>query len=87
MRASSPAFDRALDRVERRHGRLLVHEGLLLLRIEDLGFRTLLAHRLGGSIRSLGGVYLAAPRGLAPEVEKLARKEGFAPRRVGEWGP
>jgi hypothetical protein len=82
VRASSPAFDQALDHVERRHGKLLVHEGLLVLRIEDLGFRTFLMHRLGGSIRSLGGAYLAAPRGLAAEVEKLARKEGFAPRRV-----
>ena len=79
--SSSPAFRAAVEHVAARHGKLLLHEGLLVLRVEDLGFRTLLGHRLPAT-RSLGGPYLALPRGLRDEVERIARKEGFAPRRV-----
>jgi len=82
VRASSPAFDRALVHVERVQGKLILHEGLLVLRIEDLGFRTLLSYRFGDNIRVLTGPYVAMPRGFAAQAEKLARKEGFSPRRV-----
>ncbi len=82
VRGSSAAFEQAADHVERRHGRLILHEGLLVLRIEDPALRTSLSRRLGEGIRSLGGPYLAAPRGLAEQAEKLVRKEGFSLRRM-----
>jgi hypothetical protein len=78
----SPAFAGAVEHVRARHGRLLLHEGLLVIRAEDLGFRTLVLAKLGDAVRSLGGAFLALPAGLAREVETLARKEGFAPRRL-----
>ncbi len=81
-RACSRDFDEAASHVERSHGRVILHEGLVVLRVEDLGLRTLLAHQIGPSLRELGGPYLAAPRALAGEVEKIVRKEGFAPRQV-----
>lgn len=82
VRGSSPAFEQAADHVERRHGKLIVHEGLVVLRVDDLGLRTSLSRRLSAGVRALGGPYLAAPRGLAEQVEKLIRKEGFSPRRM-----
>lgn len=82
VRGSSPAFEQALEHVERRHGRLLLHEGLLVLRVDDLGLRTSLSRQLGAGVRSLGGPYLAVPRGMTAQVEKLVRKEGFSPRRI-----
>ncbi len=81
VRSASAPFDEAVRYVEQNVGSLLLHQGLVVFRIEDLGFRTLLAHQLSG-IRALGGPYLAAPRGLVMHVEELARKEGFAPRRI-----
>ncbi len=81
-RAACAAFDQAVRQVEKRHGEIVLHDGLLVLRIDDLGLRTLLLHRLGDALRELGGAYLAAPRGLAKKIEKLVRKEGFAARRV-----
>jgi hypothetical protein len=82
VRASSDAFRAAIEQVEERHGKVLLHEGLLLLRVEDLGLRTLLSHRFGSDIRALEGPYLAAPRRLGAELEKVVRKEGYSPRRV-----
>ncbi len=81
VRSASAPFDRAARHVEEKHGTLFLHEGLVVLRIEDLGFRTLLAHELS-DIRALGGPYLAAPRGLLTYVEELAHREGFAPRKM-----
>ncbi len=82
VRAACAAFDEAVRQVEKRRGEIVLHDGLLVLRIDDLGLRTLLRHRLGDALRELGGAYLAAPRGLVKEVEKLVRKEGFAARRI-----
>lgn len=82
VRRRCPAFDEAIEHVRSQHGRVILHEGLLIMRIDDLGLRTLLAHELGAAFRSLGGPYLAAPRAFLSQIEKLARKEGFAPRRV-----
>jgi len=81
VRSASAPFDQAVRRAEEKHGKLILHQGLVVFRIEDLGFRTLLTHRVG-SIRPLGGPYLAAPRAVVPKVEELARKEGFALRRA-----
>jgi hypothetical protein len=81
VRSASAVFDKAARYVEEKHGTLFLHEGLVVLRIEDLGFRTLLAHELSG-IRALGGPYLAAPQALLTHVEMLARREGFAPRKM-----
>jgi hypothetical protein len=79
---ASRAFAKAVAFVKQRHGKLRVHEGLLVLRVEDLGLRTLLTHRLAARVRSLGGPYLAVPRAAADDVERIVRGEGFSPRRV-----
>ena len=68
--------------MEKRHEKLLLHTGLLLLRIDDLGLRTLLAHRLGDAVHSLDGPYMAVPQALAAKVEQLVKKEGYSPRRI-----
>lgn len=79
----SPPFQEVKSRVRDRHGKLLVHEGIVVLRVEDLGLRTLLCHKLGDErIRTLGGAFLAVPEGELPEVSKLIRREGFSPRSV-----
>lgn len=76
------AFTEAVKHVQSRHEKLILHEGLLILRIEDLGLRALLARHFGDKLSALGGSYLAVPRDLDGQVEKLARKEGYSPRRI-----
>jgi hypothetical protein len=82
VRAFCSAFEQAARHVQQNHGKTILHEGLVVLRVDDLGLRTQLLHRFDDQIRSLGGPYLAIPRGLSQQVEDFARKEGFAPRRV-----
>ena len=78
----SRAFRDAIKHVESKHGKLLFHHGLVLLKISDLGFRTVVAHELGGRIRILSGPYMAVCPGAMETVEALARKEGLSPRRI-----
>ena len=82
LRSGSKAYEKVIRQVEDRHGKLLLHRGLLLVRAEDIGLRTLLAERLGGQVLGLGGPYLCLPRALMGEAEALAKKEGFTARRV-----
>ena len=82
VRAASPEFAKAVEHVEKRRGKLISHEGLLVLRVDDPVLRAVLSHRFGDDLRPLGGPYVAAPRALAPQLEELVRQEGFSPRRV-----
>jgi len=82
LREASAAFNRAARHVLENRGKLIVHEGLTILRIDDLGLRAQLLRRFQARARQLSGPYLAIPRGLADDAETFARKEGFVPRRV-----
>lgn len=79
--AASPAFADAAARVKRQRGRLLLHVGLVVLRVEETGLRMQLIHELGKQVRSLGGPYLVLPQSALPTAERLVRREGYAPRR------
>lgn len=79
--AASPAFRDAAERVERRRGQVIVHEGLALLRVEDAKLMALIGQRLADATRAIDGRHVACLAGRLDEVLALARKEGFAARR------
>ncbi len=81
-RRLSPAYDSAARHVLERRGGLILHEGLALFRVDDLGLRTQLLHRFHGRIRPFSGPYLASPRELRDDIENFCRKQGFAPRKL-----
>lgn len=80
VRRGSKAFDAAVRDVRNRQNTLLVHQGLQVLRVADLGLRTVLLHRFSKEIRPLEGPYLVAVRTAMPAIEKIIRSEGFSPR-------
>ena len=79
--AASPAFRDATERVERRRGQVIVHEGLTLLRIEDAALMALIGQRFADATRAIDGRHVACVAGRLGEVLALARKEGYAARR------
>ena len=82
VRADCPAFEKAARHVIKRHGKLVLHEGLAVLRIDDVGLRALLLRDLGSSAVELDPTHVAIPAGLVDRVDKRARKEGYVPRRI-----
>jgi hypothetical protein len=78
---ASPAFAAAIRQIEKRAGQVIVHQGLAVLRVRDVGLHALFCQRFPGSVRDLGSGFLAC---LASEVEPIvafAQKEGFVARR------
>ncbi|MBI3268477.1 MAG: hypothetical protein HYZ53_05600 [Planctomycetes bacterium] len=81
-RAASPAYEAAARRAAERHGKLRLHEGLALFRLDDLGLRALLGRRLGARGRALDGPYVAVARCDLDAAEGLLREKGFSLRRL-----
>ncbi|MBI5488147.1 MAG: hypothetical protein HY905_12510 [Deltaproteobacteria bacterium] len=80
--AVSPAFASAARQVAERHGQVVVHQGLTVLRIADVGLLALLRTRFPTDVRELGHRHLAVVRERVDDVLAAARKEGFTPRRA-----
>jgi hypothetical protein len=80
--AHSPAYRKAASHIEAHYGKAFLHEGLVILQVNDLGLRTQLQHAFASQLRLLEGAFMAVPRGLCAKVEAFARKAGFAPRRI-----
>ena len=80
VRRVSKPFDAAVRDIHSRQSSLFVHQGLQVMRVTDLGLRTLLLHRFADDIRPLEGAYLVALRSSMPAIEKTIRGEGFSPR-------
>jgi hypothetical protein len=79
--AVSPAFASAARQVAERHGQVVVHQGLAVLRIADVGLLALLRTRFPTDVRAVGRQYLAAVRERLDDILAVARKEDFTPRR------
>ena len=78
--AVSPAFAAAVRQVEAREGKVVVHSGLAVFRVEDAGLLALFLGRFPGAVRQLPDGFLAC---LASERDALlafAKKEGYVAR-------
>lgn len=82
LRSASSAFDAAAKTVLERRGQVIVHRGLTVLRVEDVGLRALVLRKFGSAVRELDGGYLAVLSGQLHEILALTKREGFAARRL-----
>jgi hypothetical protein len=88
LRAHSPLFEAACQKLEAEWGRLIVHENLLIARITDLSLRVALQQALRGDGAApgqpvfLSDAYVAFPRARLGEIERLVKKAGHVVRTV-----
>ena len=87
--AHSPEFRAILKEMDAQWGKLIIHENLLVARVSDLSLRVKLQQAFastGGApsvqLVSLSGDYIAFPRALLGEVEKLVKKAGHVIKTV-----
>jgi hypothetical protein len=78
---TSPVFNNTVNLIKKRLGKVLVHEGLSVLRVTDIGLRALLVERFPEVVRVLEGDYLACLTDSLATLLALAKKEGFVARR------
>ncbi len=79
-RTRSQIFDRTCNLVETNFGKVILHEKVLIMRIDDIGIRALIKHNFGENVREIVEPYMVAPESLSSQIEALIRKQGYAPR-------
>ena len=79
---SNPAFGKALDAVNKKWGKTILHENLLIARVRDLNLRVQLERELGQNAIILDKEFIAFPSEFRSSVEKILRKTGFVTKAV-----
>jgi hypothetical protein len=77
-----PAFREALAAVDARWGKTILHENLLVARVNDLSLRVQLERELGAELVVLDDHFVAFPRLGLTRVEKVLKKTGFVVKTV-----
>ena len=77
-----PAFEKALDAVNEKWGKNILHENLLIARVRDLNLRVQLERELGQNAIILNKEFIAFPSAFRSSVEKILRKTGFVTKTI-----
>lgn len=77
-----PAYREALDQVNERWGKTLIHDNLLVARVRDLSLRVQLERELGKNIVVLNDHFIAFPTAYRSIVERVLKKAGFVIKTV-----
>ncbi len=84
LREHHPTFRTSVEMFERKRGKLIVHENLLLARVADLSLKVMLERKFAapGQLASVSSQFLAFPRGLLPEIQAWLNKSGHVIKTV-----
>ncbi len=83
LRENVAAFGRAFEDAEKKWGKQVVHENLLVAEVQDLSLRVAIERAFSQSgLVSLPNGFLAFPLALRPELEALVRKNGYVVKTV-----
>jgi hypothetical protein len=78
----SPEFRQAFETCRRRRGKTILHENLAVARVGDLTLKVAIERALGVHGVPLGDEFIAFPRGLLGEVERVVAKSGHVVKEV-----
>jgi len=87
LHRNAPAFHQAIETVQQRRGKTIVHENLAVARVSDLTLKVALEKALGSRAVALGEDYLAFPREAVAEVKRLVVKMGHVVKEVPHRRP
>ncbi len=77
-----PAFQRAFETVKQRWGKQIIHQNLLLAKVNDLALKVQLERAFPEKVVFLPNDYLAFPQQLLAEIEKVLANSGHVIRTV-----
>jgi len=82
LRENAPAFRQALETVEQRWGKQIVHQGLIVAKVNDLGLKVQLERAFPDPRKALflPNDYIAFPRRMLTKVETMVTKAGHVIR-------
>jgi len=89
LKAHSAEFRAAFKKIDAQWGRLIIHENLLVARVTDLSLRVKLQQAFGRAdgaptarLVALSDEYIAFPRAMLGDIEKLLKKAGHVVKTV-----
>ena len=84
LRENHPAFRSVAESIERKRGRLIVHENLLVARVGDLSLKVMLEKKFGapGQWAALSDDFVAFPKGLLPVMQSWLKKSGHVIKSI-----
>ena len=77
-----PAFKTALDTVNAKWGKTILHENLLYAKVRDLSLRVQLERELKENLIILNEKFIAFPKAAHASVEKVLKKAGFVEKVI-----
>ena len=87
LRENVAAFGRAFEEAEKKWGKHVVHENLLIAEVQDLSLRVSIEKAFSQSgLVSLPNGFLAFPLALQPEIEAVVLKNGYVVKTVTRDG-
>ncbi len=88
LQSSHAAFGQTCKTFADRHGKLIIHQSLLLARVKDLSLKVMLENKLGGPGRliTLSKEHLAFSPALLPEIKQLLKKSGNVVKSIKAEG-
>jgi len=83
MRKQSALLDDALKQIQTKHGKILLHKNLALLKVNDLRLKAQMikSYQNSEEVLFLPSDYIAIPNAMVGELEKLIKKLGYAIKR------
>ena len=78
LRQNHTGFKTAIEDIEEKRGKLIVHENLLLAKVNDPALQVTIEREFAapGQLVSLARGFVAFPTGLLPRVQSWMRKSG-----------
>ena len=85
LQKNHKAFRRVFRTIEKRKGKTVVHNNLMIARIGDLSLKVQLEKEFASTkqVVSLSDEYISFPVGLLPKIRKVVAKSGNAVKSVG----
>ncbi len=84
LQQNAPVYEKALRTVKRRWGKEIVHENLLVAKVNDLSLKVAIEKALGddNALLMLPNNFIAFARGLLPTVERIVKQTGHVIKQV-----
>jgi len=84
LRDNVPCFRDAIKKVKARWGKQIIHQDLLVAKVRDLSLKVAIEKSFSDPAKLvfLPNDFIAFPRGLLGEIEKLVTKSGFVVRSI-----
>jgi hypothetical protein len=85
LKENSPVFRTAIEKAQKRWGKQIIHDNLMIARVKDLSLKVQIQKYFADpkSLVTLANDYIAFPCDQLPAIKKLVEKSGHVIKKMG----